>query len=52
MTKYFKLKDNTSRQLQSNIVNLVNYLDCEAECLEHYQHNNARLCQHKMVKDG
>ena len=49
----FKLQDKTSRHLQSNIVYSVKCFDCEAEFVGKItQHIDARIYQHKMVKDG
>ena len=50
---YFKLKDKTPRHLQLNIVYLLKCLACEAEYVgKTSQHIDARIYQHKMVKDG
>ena len=53
ISDYFKLKDNTSRHLLSNIDYSVKCLDCEAEYVgKTTQHTDAKIYQHKMVKDG
>ena len=50
---YFKLKDKTPKHLQSNIVYSVKCLNCEAEYIgKTTQHIDARIYQHKIVKDG
>ena len=52
INNYFKLKDKTPRHLQSNIVNSVKSLNCEAEYVgKTTQHIDARIYQHKIVKD-
>ena len=53
INNYFKLKDKTPRHLQSNIVYSVKCLNCEAEYIgKTTQHIDARIYQHKIVKDG
>ena len=54
INNYFKLKDKTPRHLQSNIVYSVKcYLNFEAEYIgKTTQHIDARIYQHKIVKDG
>ena len=53
INNYFKLKDKKPRNLQSNIVYSVKCLICEAEYIgKTTQHIDARIYQHKIVKDG
>ena len=53
INNYFKLKDKTPRHLQPNIIYSVKCLNCEAEYIgKTTQHIDARIYQHKIVKDG
>ena len=48
---FFKIKDNTPRNLQSNIVYAIKCKDCDAEYVgKTTQHIETRLYQHKMIK--
>ena len=47
------INDKISKRLQSNIVYFVKCLDCEVEYARKInQHTDARIYQHKMIKDG
>ena len=53
INNYFKLKNKMPRLLQLNIVYSVKCLNCEAEYIgKTTQHIDARIYQHKIVKDG